>query len=72
MGRFRPVQGRVGAAFAAFGLAAAGSAILGGINREGIQFLQVLFAALGALLLGSRSAPRWMTASTTFSLDAFV
>ena len=45
--------GRVTAAFASFFVACAGSAVLGIVTRQGIQFLSVLVAALGVLVLSA-------------------
>ena len=44
---------RIVTVFAAFGVVVVGSALLGVITRQGTQFIQVLVAALGALLLAA-------------------
>jgi O-antigen ligase len=45
--------GRLIAVFTAFLLVCTASAVLGTVTRQGIQYIQVLFAALGAMALGA-------------------
>lgn len=54
--------GRVTVAFMAFLTACAGSAILGSVTRQGVQYLLVLVAMIGAVVLGAAVGGRLVNA----------